>query len=399
MDNDWLWTLWCWVIGPLLIINLTVFVHELGHYLAARRAGIGILFFSIGFGPTICAWNVGHTWFQIALLPFGGYVEPLTKAIADHHKTEPKPKPGINVRAWARFLAWRESARNWYENPNHWLENTSHWKMRWFALAGPLANLAFAALAYWCADGRLVPIREDAIAVVKSVVANSEAARHDIHAGDVLFVQQPETTTYLAPGSPESCGSYGQTLEEIGRTLTASRFRKPLIYVFVQRGGTGRPIFGLETVNATLPVSRLDYQRCGQAAVVGRFGIILESPRILRFERIDLGATAQNVITAPSKPTSDEIEKPPLWWAQSVLTLPRTFAEQLNEGWHGFLFALCFFNFNLFVFNLIPLGMLDGRKVLFGKRQEHWLENILVFGLIALFVLTDAYSLVMDWWR
>ena len=52
-----------------------VFVHELGHFLAARWAGVRVDTFSIGFGPAILKWHDrrGTTW-KLACLPLGGYV-------------------------------------------------------------------------------------------------------------------------------------------------------------------------------------------------------------------------------------------------------------------------------------------------------------------------------------
>ena len=55
---------------------MLVFVHELGHYLAARWCGVHVEVFSIGFGPAIATWRdrVGTVW-KLAWLPLGGYVK------------------------------------------------------------------------------------------------------------------------------------------------------------------------------------------------------------------------------------------------------------------------------------------------------------------------------------
>lgn len=55
-------------------IGLLIFLHELGHFAAARAAGVQVLVFSIGFGPRLCGWYVGGTDFRLSLVPFGGYV-------------------------------------------------------------------------------------------------------------------------------------------------------------------------------------------------------------------------------------------------------------------------------------------------------------------------------------
>ena len=64
-----------YVLSFLLIINVIVFVHEYGHYLAARLSGVSISKFSIGMGPELFGFNDknGTRW-CFSLLPIGGYV-------------------------------------------------------------------------------------------------------------------------------------------------------------------------------------------------------------------------------------------------------------------------------------------------------------------------------------
>jgi regulator of sigma E protease len=54
-----------------------VFVHELGHFLFAKRAGVKVLKFSIGFGPRIFGWTRGETEYVVSWIPLGGYVKML----------------------------------------------------------------------------------------------------------------------------------------------------------------------------------------------------------------------------------------------------------------------------------------------------------------------------------
>lgn len=58
----------------LLVLTVLVFVHELGHFLAARMFGIRVDEFAIGFPPRIASWVWGKTRYAINLLPLGGYV-------------------------------------------------------------------------------------------------------------------------------------------------------------------------------------------------------------------------------------------------------------------------------------------------------------------------------------
>ncbi len=55
-------------------IGLLIFLHELGHFAAARAAGVRVEVFSLGFGPRLFGWNLRGTDFRVSLVPFGGYV-------------------------------------------------------------------------------------------------------------------------------------------------------------------------------------------------------------------------------------------------------------------------------------------------------------------------------------
>ncbi|MCA8964133.1 MAG: RIP metalloprotease RseP [Planctomycetes bacterium] len=55
-------------------IGLLIFLHELGHFAAARAAGVRVEVFSLGFGPRLFGRNLGGTDFRVSLVPFGGYV-------------------------------------------------------------------------------------------------------------------------------------------------------------------------------------------------------------------------------------------------------------------------------------------------------------------------------------
>ena len=68
--------LWTYVIPFLVVLTVLVFVHELGHYWVARRNGVRIETFSIGFGPELFGRTdrAGTRW-KISAIPLGGYVK------------------------------------------------------------------------------------------------------------------------------------------------------------------------------------------------------------------------------------------------------------------------------------------------------------------------------------
>ena len=63
------------LIAFIFVIGVLVFVHELGHYMAARRIGIRVLTFSLGFGPKLLKVRRGDTEYCISAIPLGGYVK------------------------------------------------------------------------------------------------------------------------------------------------------------------------------------------------------------------------------------------------------------------------------------------------------------------------------------
>ncbi len=62
------------VLAAVAAFGAMIFVHELGHFLMARRAGVRVHVFALGFGPTILGWQRGETRYAVNLIPLGGYV-------------------------------------------------------------------------------------------------------------------------------------------------------------------------------------------------------------------------------------------------------------------------------------------------------------------------------------
>ena len=63
-----------YVLAMFLLFSLSIFVHELGHFLAARAFGMVADVFSIGLGPALWKRKVGATTYKLGWIPFGGYV-------------------------------------------------------------------------------------------------------------------------------------------------------------------------------------------------------------------------------------------------------------------------------------------------------------------------------------
>ncbi|PIS07934.1 hypothetical protein COT78_00830 [Candidatus Berkelbacteria bacterium CG10_big_fil_rev_8_21_14_0_10_43_13] len=65
------------IIAFIIVLGILVLVHEFGHFITAKLAGVKVLEFSIGFPPRIFSWKRGETKYVIGALPFGGYVQML----------------------------------------------------------------------------------------------------------------------------------------------------------------------------------------------------------------------------------------------------------------------------------------------------------------------------------
>ena len=63
------------ILAFLFVLGVLIFVHELGHFLMARRIGVRVLTFSLGFGPKLLAFRRGDTEYCVSAIPLGGYVK------------------------------------------------------------------------------------------------------------------------------------------------------------------------------------------------------------------------------------------------------------------------------------------------------------------------------------
>ena len=159
-------TILSYVLAFLVAIGVLVAVHEYGHFWMARRLGIRVLRFSIGFGRALWQRRAADgTEYAIAAIPLGGYVKllderegPIDPAWA-HQAYNRKP-------VWARILV---------------------------LLAGPAANFLFAVAAYWVLFVAGVPALKP---VVGDVAADTVAARAGLRAGDeIIAVGARDTAT------------------------------------------------------------------------------------------------------------------------------------------------------------------------------------------------------------
>jgi regulator of sigma E protease len=146
-----------YILSFVFVLGVLVFVHELGHFLAAKRVGIRVLKFQLGFNPTILKFKYGETEYGIGALPLGGYVKMAGEANEDGPTGD--PREFLSKSRWQRFQV---------------------------LFMGPAMNLllAFVLLAGILYQGAEVATYSDQPVNVGQVKADSPAARADIRAGD-----------------------------------------------------------------------------------------------------------------------------------------------------------------------------------------------------------------------
>lgn len=109
------------IVSVVILLGVLIFVHELGHFLLAKSLGVGVLKFSLGFGPKLIGRKVGETEYMISLVPLGGYVKLLGESDTDD------VLPQDERRSFVKQHVLKKIA---------------------IVVAGPLFNFLFAILAF-----------------------------------------------------------------------------------------------------------------------------------------------------------------------------------------------------------------------------------------------------------
>jgi len=92
------------ILITVFIFGLLIFIHELGHYIAARRSGVGIIEFAIGMGPKLYSWEGKYNTFSLRALPIGGFVS-MVGEYSDEIEVKDKGKtPLAEISVWKRMI-------------------------------------------------------------------------------------------------------------------------------------------------------------------------------------------------------------------------------------------------------------------------------------------------------
>lgn len=152
-----------YLILSLIGLGVLIFFHELGHYIVARRVGMTVEVFAIGFGRPIFSWNHRGVRWQLGWIPFGGYVR--IKGMEKEGNKEP------------------------HEIPDGYFGKNQRVNRIKVALAGPLVNFALAFVFFcmiWVMGGRSRPFSEST-QLLGYVSPNSELYQAGLRPGDRIL--------------------------------------------------------------------------------------------------------------------------------------------------------------------------------------------------------------------
>lgn len=144
------------LIASIIVFGLIIFVHELGHYIAARLSGIKVLELALGFGPRLIGWSRGGTDYSLRIIPFGGFCRMLGEDPSE------KDDPG-----------------NFTEKPL--LSRIA------VVVAGPLMNFVLALLLLFSVYFFFVGVPITDSTGIGNVVPGHPAAEAGLQAGDQLI--------------------------------------------------------------------------------------------------------------------------------------------------------------------------------------------------------------------
>src|SRR5262245_24336444 len=305
------------ILQVVIVFGLIVFVHELGHFLAAKFVGVGVERFSLGFGPKILGKKVGDTEYLVSAVPLGGYVKMIGEEVGEDPAPAEIEKSFAHKPLPGRFL---------------------------IVSAGPLFNLVSAVVVFvvlFVSFGFHVPLDIPRIGVV---VPNLPAAKAGLEKGDEVISVAGEPVSTWKEMADKIQQSQGQAL--------------PFVVKRAKDGSTAEL-----TVH---PESRDDPMGGGKKFAIG---ITADS----QVESVSLGRALslavqetwmwtklifQNLVMLVTGSASPKELGGPILIAQVA-------GQQAKLGLDYLLRFAAIINVNLAVFNLLPIPILDGGHLLF----------------------------------
>jgi len=148
------------ILSFLVVLGITITIHEFGHFAMAKLLKIRVLIFSLGFGPKLAGFTRNGTEYRLSPIPLGGYVKMAGETFGEDNKGA--PDEFLSHPKWHRFLV---------------------------AVSGPFMNilLAVAILTISYTQGVYEPRYPNEPAIVGPVAAGSVAKRAGLETGDLII--------------------------------------------------------------------------------------------------------------------------------------------------------------------------------------------------------------------
>ncbi|HEY5085960.1 MAG TPA: RIP metalloprotease RseP [Gemmatimonadaceae bacterium] len=361
-------------LAPVFVLGIVVFVHEFGHFLAAKAFGVYAPRFSIGFGPAIAKKRIGETEYRIGILPVGGYVRMASRLDERSAMLE----GGGELAADAENLDPNEMIP-FGSKPvpeDRWFESKSLVPRLVIMLAGVAMNVVLG----WTINVALVKTYEHAATSrLSMVVAGKPASIAGFQKGDSVVAVN---------GAP--IGGWDD-------------------FVAVVQGSSGKPVSvgvlrgtSLLTLSVTPVADTVSDPRTGAVTREGRIGVAAgQSKNTVTMGRAVVdgskatGDMATLVFTSlrriVTRQTSMSELGGPILIAQSSVQAAR-------QGGSVLFYLIALLSVNLAVFNLLPVPILDGGQIVVQLAEaargqplsDRARENVARIGLaliLALFVM------------
>jgi len=326
-------------IAPLAVFGLVVFVHELGHFIAAKLFGVYAPRFSIGFGPALLKWRRRETEYKLAVFPLGGYVRMASRLDESSAFLEGGAEEQAELPADYDPDAMIPFGPKPIP-PNRWFESKPLPARLVIMLAGVTMNLILG----WAINVGLAKFYVDHLTTrVSEVPAGHPAAAAGFKAKDsILAVNGRPATSWDSV--------YGTISHSAGVPLRFEVLRD-----------TQRLTLTATPAETTVTSPEGKQERIGRVGLIAG-QVMTQAPfgEALKNGTIATGEMATFVFTALRGLVTRETKVSDLG---GPIAIAQSSVQAAREGPSVLLYLIALISVNLAVFNLLPIPILDGGQI------------------------------------